>query len=201
MDSLRTDTIRRLKYVFDLFNANQEIIKKLNDTAKVYELAKTLDSETKVDNSTDTILEEIKTHKENELFSIFKNIRILFSIMNNLLKILIAEVDEDKYQKILSEKIEFPNNINKLIIIVGCYGDAFTLQLRESLFNIIDSNTFSELHKISVIPISMIPFVANEEINLNELRKDYEIFASKVKNFACDVLKVNTDFENKSYSI
>ena len=49
---------------------------------------------------------------------------------------------------------------------------------------------------ISRINIAMIPFVANDKIEIKTLESDYIEFSEVVRNFACSTLNVNIEFED-----
>ena len=144
---------------------------------------------------TDNIQKETDDSKIYKLNCLFKKINILFKILADLLKYNISKIDNDRYKNVNDEKIKFPKTIDSLILIIGCYGDAFSYDDQEELFNILELPSYSDLYTISEIPISMIPFVANNKINLDALTNDYIIFSEKVLNFSCRILNINTDLE------
>ena len=138
---------------------------------------------------------ETDNSKIDKLNCLFKKINILFKILADLLKYNISKIDNDRYKNVNDEKIKFPKTIDSLILIIGCYGDAFSYDDQEELFNILELPSYSDLYTISEIPISMIPFVANNKIDLEALTNDYIIFSEKVLNFSCRILNINTDLE------
>ena len=144
---------------------------------------------------TDNPQKETDNAKIDKLNCLFKKINILFKILADLLKYNISKIDNDRYKNVNDEKIKFPKTIDSLILIIGCYGDAFSYDDQEELFNILELPSYSDLYTISEIPISMIPFVANNKINLDALTNDYIIFSEKVLNFSCRILNINTDLE------
>ena len=146
-------------------------------------------------NETDILQTETDNSKIDKLNCLFKKINILFKILADLLKYNISKIDNDRYKNVNDEKIKFPKTIDSLILIIGCYGDAFSYDDQEELFNILELPSYSDLYTISEIPISMIPFVANNKINLDALTNDYIIFSEKVLNFSCRILNINTDLE------
>ena len=188
--------LNKLKYVYK--TDNNELIK---DFVKNYEKcinsgSSNSNDELKTDElKTDELLQEYKEDHNQELQSLFKKINILFNILADLLKYSIVNIDDDRYKKANDEKIKFPKTLDALIIIIGCYGDAFSYDIQSELFNILELHSFNDLYKISEIHINMIPFVANDNINLEALRCDYIPFAEKVLNLAGNILNVNTDLE------
>ena len=146
-------------------------------------------------NETDIRQTETDNSKIDKLNCLFKKINILFKILADLLKYNISKIDNDRYKNVNDEKIKFPKTIDSLILIIGCYGDAFSYDDQEELFNILELPSYRDLYTISEIPISMIPFVANNKIDLEALTNDYIIFSEKVLNFSCRILNVNTDLE------
>ena len=146
-------------------------------------------------NETDILQTETDNSKIDKLNCLFKKINILFKILADLLKYNISKIDNDRYKNVNDEKIKFPKTIDSLILIIGCYGDAFSYDDQEELFNILELPSYSDLYTISEIPINMIPFVANNKIDLDALTNDYIIFSEKVLNFSCRILNINTDLE------
>lgn len=146
----------------------------------------------------DPLLNEINEMKIREIQQLFKKIKILFLILEDLLKLKIIHINEDRYQKVLDEKIKFPKNIDSLIIIMGCYSEAFDYEYQANILNIIDLPFFNDMVSIADIHVNMIPFVANDKINLFSLKNDFNSFSSVVRNLACDILEVNTDFTKES---
>ena len=136
--------------------------------------------------------------KIREIQQLFKKIKILFLILEDLIKLKIIHINEDRYQKVLDEKIKFPKTIDSLIIIMGCYSEAFDYDYQTNILNIIDLPFFNDMVSIADIHVNMIPFVANDKINLFSLKSDFNSFALVVRNLACDILEVNTDFNTES---
>ena len=154
--------------------------------------------EKQIPNENDPILNEINEMKIREIQQLFKKIKILFLILEDLLKLKIIKVNEDRYRKVLDEKIKFPKNIDSLIIIMGCYSEAFDYEYQSIILNIIDLPFFNDMVSIADIHVNMIPFVANDKINLFSLKTDFNSFSLMVRNLACDILEVNTDFTKES---
>jgi len=127
----------------------------------------------------------------------FKKINILFSAMSDILKYNITKIDGDKYKKVADEQVMFPKNLDSLIIIMGCYSDAFNEDVHQDLYNIVDLSFYESFYNISQINSSMIPFIVNDEIDSDKLKVDYNIFAEKVLNFVCNTLNVNTDLDDE----
>jgi len=146
----------------------------------------------------DSIMDEVNEIKIKELQKNFKKVKILFFILADLLKFKITQVNDERYQKVLDEQIKFPNNMDSLILVMGIYGEAFDYDFQSVLLNIIDLPFFNDMVSISEIHVNMIPFVANEKINSASLKEDFNTFAEIVKNLACDVLEINTDFNKES---
>ena len=145
-----------------------------------------------------SIMDEINELKITELQKNFKKVKILFYILADLLKFKITQVNDERYQKVLDEQIKFPKNMDALILVMGIYGEAFDYDFQSVLLNIIDLPFFNDMVSISEIHVNMIPFVANEKINSASLKEDFNTFAEIVKNLACDVLQINTDFNKES---
>lgn len=193
-NSQKNQIIDKLKYVFH--DENAEIIEQFNSLSRSYEQSiKSTRSET--DETHDVVLEEISQIRSTDLHTIFKKINVLFSILGNLLKFSITSVDDERYQKTTDEHVKFPKTLDKLICVIGCYSEAFTQNIQEDLFRIIDSSMFNDLYAIAQIDHLMIPFVANDKINEESLKRDYLEFSNSVRNIACDMLNINTDFDDE----
>lgn len=203
MDFLKDSLITKLKFIFD--DKDMDIMDKFNKLSVAYKKSKLLDAsslgedaESTDADADDTIMVELQTHKENQLRKTFKKIQLLFSVLGDLMKFLVMQIADEKYAKAVSEKIVFPKSVDKLAIVIGCYNDAFTHWHSESMYNIITIDCFADLCNIAGIHQDMIPFVANDKLNMDELSRDYDIFSEKTRHFACDVLDINLDFNNNS---
>lgn len=202
METFKKNIINKLIFVFD--NAHIDIMNQLNALSETYQKNKELadSKENKSDISTDDsdeLICEIDKHNYNQTVNIFKKIKMIFNILSDLLKYKIAQITDERYQKIYDEKIKFPETLDKLIVVIGCYSDAFTQDDMEILYNVINYTAFSDLYNIANINSHMIPFVINDSINVLQLQNDFNGFANMVKNFACDVLNVNTNFQEDSF--
>ena len=186
--SLKNKIIFQLSYIHE--NKNNDSINMLKNMADSYDKDKKEKS--------DELLDEIVESNNNELNILFKKIKLNFFVLEDLIKYQILKIDDERYQKIMDEKIQFPRNMDSLILIMGGYGDAFDHDIQSELLKIIDLPFFNDLISISEINTLMIPFVANDEISLPILKKDYEHFSTVVKHFACDILGINTDFTTDS---
>lgn len=202
INATKIKIIDKLKYIF---HDKSGIMKQFVNLVDNYKKCKTNNENEKntegkndANCNEDQVLEEIKDATNKNLCLIFKKISLLFQALSELLKFIIIQVNDERYQKAIDEKIEFPTNVDQLIIVIGCYGDAFTQDMQEDLFQILEMNSFKEIYTIAKINHVMIPFVANDKIDIKLLEADYIKLSEVVKNFACDVLNVNTDFENGS---
>jgi hypothetical protein len=124
----------------------------------------------------------------------FKKIQMLFHTVADLIKYLILQVDNPKYQNVESEKIKFIKSEEDLVLIMGCYGDAFDREIEETMFRMINLPFYVDFMNIANINLHMMPFVAGVDIDIKKLNSDYEKFSDVVRNFTCDALGVNSDF-------
>jgi hypothetical protein len=138
---------------------------------------------------------QIKKTEEELSRHLFKKINMAFKGLNMLIKILILKIEEKKYQDAMDQKIIFPHTIDALIIIIGTFNKAFNQETTEILYNIVSFHAYDGLYSISNINSLMIPFVDTNNINYNNLKKDYDEFSVLVKEFTYEVLNLNTDFE------
>jgi hypothetical protein len=142
-----------------------------------------------------TLNSEITIPTTSNTHQLFKKINLLFKSLSNLIKILLLRIDDEQYQKAKDQKIIFPHDMETLIIILGTFNKAFSEDLIEMLFQIISCPTFTDLYNISNVNTLLIPFVADDKINEDLLKKDFADFSILAKDFACEVLNLNTDFE------
>lgn len=206
IDVIKSHLIDKLKYVFneantsfDYYNINKSEIETIPETKPEPYPEPEPNNEIKSELNKDATDNSPNNDDElNKLYNLFKKIKLLFIILSDMFKFIILHVDDERYQKIECEKIKFPKTIDELILIIGCYGDAFTVDMQEDLLNILDNSSFKDLYTISEIPNTMIPFVADDNINLKLLTIDYLKFSNDIKNIACNILKVNTDFDEIS---
>jgi hypothetical protein len=203
INTTKGQIIDRLKYVYH--DKNSSVMEQFLSLSQAYEKSKELKAESKTPEETpeelvesDAVLYEIADIKNKNLCCIFKKINVLFTALSSLLKFMIIKVNDERYQKAVDEKIKFPRNLDALIVVIGCYSDAFSKDFQEELFNIVELHSFAEMSAIANINHNMIAFVANDKINVDLLTVDYVEFAEMVQNFACGVLDVNTDFDHDS---
>lgn len=142
-----------------------------------------------------TLDSKIDIPSVNISHQLFKKINLLFKSLSNLIKILLLRIDDEQYQDAKDQKIIFPHDIETLIIILGTFDKAFNEELTDILFQIISWPTFGDLYNISSINTMLIPFVADDKIDEILLKKDFDDFSILVKDFACEVLNLNIDFE------
>ena len=128
--------------------------------------------------------------------SLFKKINMTFKALKFILKNLISNVNEENYKKALNNEIKFPKDIDSLTIIIGAFDKAFSDDNIESLFNIVDFHSYSDLYTISEINALLIPFVADDKIKTEKLKNDYIEFTEIVKEFVCNVLNLNDNLDN-----
>jgi hypothetical protein len=198
-DINKNKIIDKLKYVFQ--DNNSELMNHFSNLSRTYKQNKEQEllKKSKLEHSNmpiDEILEDINRIKSDDIHTIFKKINIIFSVLSDLLRFAIMGISDERYQKVIDEKVIFPKTLDKLICIVGCYNKAFTQDIQEELFNIVDMPIFIHLYTISEIDHKMIPFVANDKINAEILKVDYLKFSKIVKNLSCELLDINTDFES-----
>lgn len=198
-DSFKGQILDKIKFIFD----KNDLMRKLTETIEQNDIAKKLNNmgEDMTEGMTEDmedILNNIK-NRETNVDLLFKKIKMLFSVVSDLIKFSIISVDKPEYKKVESEKIECPNNTDKLILIMGIYGDAFNSNLRETMYFLVNQPWFEDIYKISNINMHMIPFVTGDDkINVEKLKPDYVLFRDAVANLVCDILNVNTDFEEDS---
>ena len=136
---------------------------------------------------------------EDYVCKTFKKIQLLFDTIANLLKYKILQIDDEFYQNVEYEKLKYINDEDQLILLLGCYSKAFNRDIEYSMYNIINLPFYSDFINISKIHNSMIPYVADGSINIEKLNIDYNEFSSIIRDFACDVLNINTKFTTDTF--
>lgn len=142
--------------------------------------------------------DKIDNGELHESVGVFKKIQTLFYILLDVLKYRIVQIDEPNYQKVESEKLNFINSESDLILIMGCYYKAFNQDIEETLFHLINVDYYSDFINISGINLHMMPFVADDKIDMNKLMADYTEFSNIIRNFTCDILEINTDLTTET---
>jgi hypothetical protein len=133
--------------------------------------------------------------KEVESEQLFKKISMLFKILKSLLKHLILQINEENYQEIHINDVKFPKSIDQLIIIIGLFNKAFNQETTALLYDIVSFNNYTDFVSISEINYMLIPFVADGDIKTEKLFQDFGEFKLIVRDFACEVLNLNTNFD------
>lgn len=126
---------------------------------------------------------------------IFKKIEILFKGLCYILRDLLLKVDEKIYQDIKDKEISFPKNIEALIFTVATFDKAFDHDLIGLLFNVVSFPEYPEIYKISKIKPIMVPFVIDENIDLQNLLSDYRKFIIVVREFVTKVYNLNSNLD------
>jgi hypothetical protein len=133
--------------------------------------------------------------KEVESEQLFKKISMLFRILKSLLKHLILQIDEEKYQEVHINDVKFPISVDQLILIIGVFDKAFTSEITSLLYEVVNFQHYADFRSISEINYMLIPFVADDDIKTEKLTKDFDEFKLIVRDFACEVLNLNTSFD------
>jgi len=183
-------TIDMLKYIF---NGENEQLKKIRlDIIKINELKEELGDE--LGNKTN--INELEIPESTDVNQkIFKKISISFKILKQLLTILVLRVDDKQYQEIKDNEVKFPKDLEHLSIVVGTFHKAFDREIQEILYEIVDFPHYSDFISMAEVNNLLIPFVADNSIKTDVLIDDFNKFSQLVKDLACEVLNVNTDFE------
>ena len=120
INTIKGQIIDRLKYVYH--DKNSSIMEQFLSLSQAYEKSKELKEESKTPEElveSDTILYEIADIKKKNLCCIFKKINVLFTVLSSLLKFMIIKINDERYQKVVDEKIKFPRNLDALIVVIG----------------------------------------------------------------------------------
>lgn len=127
--------------------------------------------------------------------NLFKQINMIFKGLENVIKILFLQVDDEIYHQHIDRKLSFPKDLDILILMIGTFDKAFNEDLIELLYQIITFPKYDELYTISQINFTMIDFVADDNIDVCKVQNDLNEFKKIVKYFICEALDINTDFE------
>ena len=134
-----------------------------------------------------------EAHADNQ--DLFKKISMTFKILKELIRIIIMEIKEDQYQQVIDSELKFPEDMERLSLVVGVFYKAFNDEMAELLFKIVDFHHYQDFRSISEINYMLIPFVADDSIDVKRLTQDFEEFKLIVRDFACEVLNLNINFE------
>lgn len=135
--------------------------------------------------------------KDTELI---KKINMTFKSLCHILKILLLKVDDELYQRANTDRVIFPENLDKLTLIVGTFNKAFNEDIIESLYNLVSLETYTNLYKISNINSLLVSFVIDDDhkLNVEMLLSDYLEAIPYIKDFVCLALDVDTDLNDHS---
>jgi hypothetical protein len=132
-------------------------------------------------------------HVDNQ--DLFKKISMTFKILKELIRNTVMKIKEDQYQQVIDSELKFPEDTERLSLVVGVFHKAFNDEITELLFKIVDFHHYQDFRSISEINYMLIPFVANDAIDVKSLTQDFEEFKLIVRDFACEVLNLNINFE------
>ena len=129
-----------------------------------------------------------------EVYLLVNKVSQLFILLNDILKYMITSVDDIKYQEIKDKPVIFPNNEDKLICIVAMYHKAFSPEINELLYEIVNHSKFADLNAIASIPRELVSSVVDDTIDSEALQRDFDEFSAIIKLLSIDVLKIGMDF-------
>jgi hypothetical protein len=109
---------------------------------------------------------------------------------------MIISIDDEKYQEIKDKSVVFPDNEDKLICIVSMYHKAFSTDINELLYEIINYHKFADLLSISSIPPELVSSIVDDTVDSEALQRDFDEFSTIIKLLSVDVLKISMDFSS-----
>ena len=127
--------------------------------------------------------------------NLFKKINFTFQSLSKLIKILLLQIDDEKYQMANKQKIIFPSDLDTLIVILGTFDRAFNHNHKQLLFDLVSFPDYEILYRISNINSAMFPFVIDDKTDYSIINDAFIEFNILVTDFACDVLNLNTEYE------
>jgi hypothetical protein len=131
-----------------------------------------------------------------EIYLLFGKVKHTFRLLNDIMKYMIISIDDEKYQEIKDKPVVFPDNEDKLICIVSMYHKAFSPDINELLYEIINYHKFADLLAISFIPHELLSFVIDDTVDSEALQRDFDEFSTMIKLLSVDVLKIGMDFSS-----
>lgn len=190
--TLKNKIIQKLKFIND---DTQPILRSYIQQNNVNTIINQIENSNIPDIKTSDIQESISQYKNEQSIQIFKQIQMLFHILIDLIKYKILNINEEDYQKIESKKLKFIKDIDNLVLMMGCYYKAFNKDIEEQLYHIVMKPYYKDFITISEINIHMMPFVVDDKLQMNKLHNDFRDFTESIKNLACEILDVDTDFD------
>jgi hypothetical protein len=136
------------------------------------------------------------TNTITEVYLLFGKVRQVFILLNDIIKYMIISVDDSKYQEIKDKSIVFPDNEDKLICVVAMYHKAFSPDINELLYEIVNHPKFKDLTSIASIPHELVASVVDDTIDSEGLQRDFDEFSTIIKLLSIDVLKIGMDFSS-----
>ena len=139
---------------------------------------------------------------DNYNISIFKKIKYSIDILNNSIKYLIIETNNDKYVNDIKDDkiiITIPRNIEKLILLISYYENTFDEFIIQKLYDIVSLDFFEQLYSIYDINDKLMAYVASNDISYSSLNTDFVILYKHLIELCCYIFELNTDFEENTY--
>lgn len=119
-----------------------------------------------------------------------KNIKCLFSALSNMIHYRILLVDPSK----VNEKFILPSNIDKLILLMGYYPDAFDENLNTMLYQLISAKYYSSLYTMSNIVDGLYDITDN--IDNSSFILDYYIVYENIMHILQYGFEIDSDYED-----
>jgi hypothetical protein len=129
-----------------------------------------------------------------EVYLLFGKVKQLFILLDDIIKYMIISVDDLKYQEIKDKPVIFPSNEDKLICIVSMYHKAFSPEINELLYEIVNYPKFVDLKSIASIPHELLASVVDDTVDSEGLQRDFDEFSTLIKILSSYVLKIGMDF-------
>jgi hypothetical protein len=136
------------------------------------------------------------TNTITEVYMLFTKVRHIFSLLNDIMKYMIIAVDDLYYQEIKDKDITFPDTEDKLICVVSVYSKAFSSDINELMYEIVNHPKFADLKSIASIPYELLSSVVDDTIDSEGLQRDFDEFSIIIKLLCVDVLKIGIDFDS-----
>lgn len=150
-------------------------------------------------NKSDILSEFIKqdtdtTEEIRVIYNLFIKIKKTFLFLDKMIKYII--IQKEDYADVKGKNTKFPLSGKHLVAIVGAYYKAFDATTEELVLQVVLHENINDFHSISTIPRQLIYEIMDQSLQYDLLNKDFTKFSELVRDLACHVLYVNTDFVN-----
>lgn len=135
----------------------------------------------------------VKSHELLKKVSIryVKNVKLLLSALTSLIQYKILLIDDASYQQTHDKNFSFPNSVDKLIILMGYYCNAFDTNMEQLCYDLVSLDCYQSLFSMTQVRFEI--YDITQDVNNIAVIEDYY----KFEEIAIDILCVgfNIDIE------